>query len=325
MFGDLRWAGRAWPAVFAVTGQQLPLTRSHSTNSRGVDLPLILHPAIVPLWRTALDSSISRVGLKPRWLPVRQSERCEFGLAAMAASSVSSGKRKLAIDKSWKGDESIAKQPRVKRHPSVAEQTATAIYDHAKKYGLSPMEIDGLEVEGKTLRQRVYEDKAKNQAEDGSVTFGAKYWKALIGMYRQSDAVMKKLEMPADESPCQKFMDTLALCLTAPINRTPFRGWCETVASLSKADVVGMARFLWQLSASASEDQRRTAVGIVECWHRLGAFNAHKVELEALHAKMDEVLLKVGTKCTTRPDTACESTNLCRGQVMRLPKLSFLC
>eukprot|EP00971_Amphidinium_carterae_P156947 3111232-Amphidinium_carterae.7 len=135
----------------------------------------------------------------------------------MATPSKTSVKRK-ALDSAWDAQNSVTKSARPIREGDIAEQVRHSLNESCK--WATCLERDGIIVDGKTLRQRLWADKTAASKGEG-ITFGANYYRMLRKLYTSCDKIEQQLDALTDESfePSETLLLACAYCIRNIPNR----------------------------------------------------------------------------------------------------------
>eukprot|EP00971_Amphidinium_carterae_P352381 6492571-Amphidinium_carterae.2 len=200
---------------------------------------------------------------------------------------------KRAIDVAFKkstSHASVAKGPRPGRQSEIEVQTLRALKD-ACPWADADM-ARNKKVNGRTLYEAIYDAKARAAAGE-KITFGKHFYAKLRSEFESEDSIESLLEGPADVVETPALVRAMVQFCKHPPNRGVLRQYCSVVQTVNAADSRALCKLLHRLTPQASQDQRMTAMSIVECLARLSVWKTETGLLDLMFDKIDHVLLAV--------------------------------
>ena len=191
---------------------------------------------------------------------------------------------------------SKAKVSRPKKTNSVDAQVRKSLADNFKN--MSAAEIDGTVREGLTLRQRLMRDKQQQQEQPGSVAFGKCYYQSLRDLYADGNKVEALLCPDPSLAGRQELVEAATAALKHPPNRSLLVQFLKVTTTLNQAEFVGVLRWMMSLHPSASNDQLKSGLAVLETVSRLSLHEKFPHEASLAKSKWDEILLEAGQQLT---------------------------
>ena len=206
---------------------------------------------------------------------------------ASSSSGADGGEHLKLIEAAHKDDLKKTKVRPLKKR-NTEEQVNRALKDNFKEF--SSAEIDSVEIDGLTLRQRLAQDKrlARNHPE---MNLGCNYYKMLKDKYRSSDSVMKQLEVQNHtEIIDQQLRKALIALNSGNANKSllmDFMGSCE---KMNQKEVVGLFRGAQNLKPSMSQKHCSVLVELMRMLQRLKLITTYATETNLMLPLFDETL-----------------------------------
>eukprot|EP00971_Amphidinium_carterae_P329660 6462252-Amphidinium_carterae.1 len=169
-----------------------------------------------------------------------------------------------------------------------------AIHDNLSM--LSARELDGVEVNGKTCRQQLTEDKTLWLKGDSSApSLGFYYYQNLRRLYQAETNPRTLLSLDISDVP-DRLMEALAdLAAHAP-KRHALYAYLRGMSSVCRADsaeFVAVMRYVCGINPGASASHLECCLVILKEMSRVKAFEQHLAETAIVRAKIDEILVQV--------------------------------
>ena len=185
---------------------------------------------------------------------------------------------------------SKVKVSRPKRTHSAEAQVRKSLADNFKY--MSAAEIDGTVRQGMTLRQRLMRDKQQPLDSPGSVAFGKCYYQALRDLYADGNKVEVLLRPDPSLEVRQELVEAATAALKHLPNRSMLVQFLKVTTALNQAEFVGVLRWMMSLHPSASSDQLKSGLTVLETVARLKLHEKFPHEASLVKSKWDEILLE---------------------------------
>jgi len=129
-----------------------------------------------------------------------------------------------------------AKPRRALKRKTTDEQVEKSLYDNFRTF--TPTEIDGTVVEGKTLRQRLQEDKRLQRADPKNHPMGQRYYAQLRDMYASTEHANKRLQVkdPSLSVAPALMKAMIAVQAKGSANRGALIGWMSTAPAVNQKE-----------------------------------------------------------------------------------------
>lgn len=200
------------------------------------------------------------------------------------------GKRGSLLEAAFK-DEKV-KAARVYRQQSVERAVQKCIVDNFK--GFSDAEIDGIQHDGLTLRQRLLRDKTEKDASGKQLaTTGARYYKEMRNLYSSSANPIKQLIVTDDSTPRSEVFNAMLAAKRPPINRAPLINYLTTAEAPNMSEVIGIFRWALELNPLGSACQLRGVMEVMRWVTRCQLEEKYATQLAHLKTKFNEALVQV--------------------------------
>jgi len=201
-------------------------------------------------------------------------------------------KRRSLLEASFDAEEGAKKVPkRPTKPPSLVSMVSKAISDNCK--GMSAQEIDSVLVNGCTLRQQVYKDKAKNLESPGIVTMGRRYYSSLREAYATAENPRTRLQVT---DPNETISDTVFQAMLStkknPVNRGPMMNLLQIGEKPNQAELIGILRWCMDLQPSVSGEQARGVLETMRFIKRLELTKHYPNEIALMTDKFNQGLLQ---------------------------------
>ena len=148
------------------------------------------------------------------------------------------GKRGSLLEAAFKNGS--VKQARAKKDQTVHRAVQNIITDHFKHF--SDAEVDGIQKDGLTLRQRLCMDKEKKNT-DKNIVMGARYYKDLRQIYSSSTNPLRLLVVDDDSTPSKELFGAMLASKRHPCNRQPMIQYLPTADRPNLSEAIGI--FKW--------------------------------------------------------------------------------
>jgi len=200
------------------------------------------------------------------------------------------GKRGSLLEAAFKGEKS--KQARATREHSVNRAVQKILVDNFKHF--SDAEIDGIQVDGLTLRQRLTRDRELKAKPSDNVVMGARYYKEIKQLYSSSTNPVKLLVVTDDSSPGKEVFDAMLAAKRHPCNRQPLIQYLITADTPNMSEVMGIFKWCLELNPAASAEQLRGVLEVMRWVRRLELDDTYETQLAHLKDKFNEALVHAG-------------------------------
>ena len=197
------------------------------------------------------------------------------------------GKRGSLLEAAFKNEN--VKQARVKKDQTVQRAVQNIIVDHFKHF--SDAEVDGIQRDGLTLRQRLIMDKERKNSDKNNV-MGARYYKELKQIYSSSTNPLRLLVVSDDSTPSKELFDAMLLSKRHPCNRQPMIQYLLTADLPNMSEAIGIFKWCLELNPMAGTDQLRGVLEVMKWSHRLKLATTFDVQLSHLNEKFNEALVQ---------------------------------
>lgn len=148
-----------------------------------------------------------------------------------------------------KGEET--KRRRLERR-ATAEQTERALGDHFA--GFSPYQVDIMQVEGLTLRQRLTKDVHERNVKGKSARLSSAYWQQLHAMYAEASTAsvcstdpyhMSEGDKALEVRPCLVQALTAARAANTTVrSKAALQSMLDSVQDFNKRELIGISRHM---------------------------------------------------------------------------------
>eukprot|EP00971_Amphidinium_carterae_P350657 6491674-Amphidinium_carterae.3 len=225
---------------------------------------------------------------------------------------------KRALDTAWDTLMSTQKSHRALRESEIAEQVRHSLAESCK--WATCLERDGIIVDGKTLRERLWADKSA-AARGEAVTFGHTYYKTLRRLYTSCDKIEQELDALTDETyePPESLLLACAYCLKnipnrrergkkkrnyfhireiksfalVNVERSKLMDYVGTCTSMTRQDAIAVLKMFNDIGESSSTEQMHCCMGIVSHLARLKVWSTHDDLMQLMRQKVDGTLCEV--------------------------------
>eukprot|EP00971_Amphidinium_carterae_P329112 6461401-Amphidinium_carterae.2 len=202
--------------------------------------------------------------------------------SALAASYRAEATQKI---RGCKGDQVLAKVQR-------------ALLDNFADF--DEMEIHGTPRNGKTLWQRLYDDKVLWLAGSHG-PMGKPYYNDLKELYRSQASAKNRLVYPEGCSVSDEWIDGIEGVLAHPPRRGTLLALLRGSSSMVKGHAVAVMKLLVTLKVSTSKPQLDMALAIIECLCRCDMWTALPVHRDVCRDFVDAALLKATELASSEP------------------------
>jgi hypothetical protein len=200
------------------------------------------------------------------------------------------GKRGSLLEAAFK-DERV-KAARVCRQQSVERAVQKCIVDNFK--GFSDAEVDGIQHDGLTLRQRLLRDKTdKDASGKQAVVTGARYYRELRNLYSSNMNPIKQLIVTDESTPRSEVFNAMLAAKRPPINRNPLINYLTTAENPNMSEVIGILKWCLELNPLGSACQLRGVMEVMRWVTRCELETTYSKQLAHLKAKFNEALVQV--------------------------------
>ena len=159
--------------------------------------------------------------------------------------------------------------------------------------GWSQVDIDGLKVEGLTLRERLTRDK-RQQREDATFAMGGPYYKSIKLLYMSSSDPRKQLLVSnGNEELEPKLVIALTEARKQNPNRHPLLDWLRVSGTCNQRSLVGLLRFTLDIRAGVSIVQATLLIDIMKYLVVNGMDTAFPAEIKLVVMHFDDGLCHV--------------------------------
>jgi len=154
---------------------------------------------------------------------------------AKADGDEAAGARSL-WEASQKKADSNAKPKRQLKRKSTEEQVEKSLYDNFRSF--TPTEIDGVVHEGKTLRQRLHDDKNLQKTDPKAIVMGQRYYTMLRNAYASQEQAIKRLQVKNPDLPVAPPLMKAMIAVQAKSqnNRGALVGYLSTALSVNQKE-----------------------------------------------------------------------------------------
>jgi hypothetical protein len=171
---------------------------------------------------------------------------------------------------------------------NTEEQVNRCLKDNFKEF--SSQEIDSIEIDGLTLRQRLARDKRLSR-KNPDMSMGSNYYRMLKDKYRSSDSVVKKLEVTNQSDLISPELRTALVALkNANCNKSPLLEFMSGVESLNQKEVIGLYRGTQDLKPNISQKHVQVLVDLMRMILRLELHIKYEKETKLMFPLFDETL-----------------------------------
>ena len=168
-----------------------------------------------------------------------------------------------AADRAWESSE--AKGPKRLRGTSAESRAARAVLDNLKDV---PKDLlHNTLVQGRSMFQRLVDDKRKNIQVRGSIKFSKAYYRSLKRDYKRDTDPESRL--PRGIAPSATCLAAFRKAFAACPSRQDMRDYLGTVEVMGQGDVIATCQLILHLSPSSSRDQLYTQCEAACCLYRL--------------------------------------------------------
>lgn len=196
------------------------------------------------------------------------------------------------VEQKEAGSSSAAKRPRKQLHRrATGEQVERALTENFK--GWSTLECHGHLVGGKSLAQRIGDD--KRDAKATNKRLGSSYWQELREMYSSSTTLASALQVRDHK---QGVSDTLvdAIKFSNCANLTkrtkaPLLTYLSTCKAMNQRELCGLLRHLVTIRPSASTAATDLILQAMRCLKRLQVDTKEKATVDVVRPLFDEALV----------------------------------
>eukprot|EP00971_Amphidinium_carterae_P339642 6477555-Amphidinium_carterae.3 len=154
------------------------------------------------------------------------------------------------------------------------------------------MEVYGTPRNGKTLWQRLYDDKLMWIAGTHG-PMGKAYYNGLKDLYRSLSAPKNLLVYPEDCKVADVWVSAIEGVLEHPPRRGPLQGLLRSSTTMAKGNAVACMKLFVTLKVSSSKPQLDLALSIVEALCRCNMWEALPSHRDVCRDFVDAALLKV--------------------------------
>ena len=212
--------------------------------------------------------------------------------AIMAPGSASSSGKDAGTGKKLIEAAHEDEMKRVKVRPlkkrNTEDQVNRSLKDNFKEFRSA--EIDSVEIDGMTLRQRLAHDK-RLARKNPEMSLGANYYKMLKDKYRSSDSVMKKLEvLNHSEIIDQQLRKALIALNSGNCNKVMLMEYMSSVEKMNQKEVIGLYRGAQNLKPSMSQKRAQVLVDLMRMILRLKLNTNFVYETKLMLPLFDETL-----------------------------------
>lgn len=197
------------------------------------------------------------------------------------------GKRGSLLESAFKDEK--RKHARVRQEMTVARAVQKILVDNFRSF--SDAEIDGIQHEGLTLRQRLERDRQAKQSES-SVCMGARYYRELKALYSSSMNPSKQMGVTDDSTPSKEVFDAMVAAKRHPCNRAPMINYLQTADSPNMSEAMGIFKWCLELNPLASTEQLRGVLEVMGWVRRLGLTASYPTQSSLLNTKFNEALVQ---------------------------------
>jgi hypothetical protein len=171
---------------------------------------------------------------------------------------------------------------------NTEEQVNRCLKDNFKDF--SSQEIDPIEIDGLTLRQRLARDK-RMARKSPNMQMGSNYYKMLKDKYRSSDSVVKKLEvLNHSELIDPGLRKALVALKSANCNKSPLLEFMSGVETMNQKEVIGLYRGTLDLKPNVSQKHVQVLVELMRMILRLELDTKFEKETKLMLPLFDETL-----------------------------------
>jgi hypothetical protein len=171
---------------------------------------------------------------------------------------------------------------------NTEEQVNRCLKDNFKDF--SSQEIDSIEIDGLTLRQRLARDKRESR-KNKEMHMGSNYYRMLKDKYRSSDSVVKKLEVENQHELLSPELRTALVALkNANCNKSPLLEFMSRVETLNQREVIGLFRGTLDLKPNISQKHTQVLIDLMRMILRLNVDTKFEKETKLMLPLFDETL-----------------------------------
>jgi hypothetical protein len=169
--------------------------------------------------------------------------------------------------------------------------------------GWSTLEIDGHQVDGKTLRQQLADD--RSAVREGKRRLGSSYWKEMQAKYGGPSRPSQTLQVhKPDEHVAQQLIDALGSAThnnTTLKSRAPLAQFFASASSLNQKEYVGILRHMMEVRPAASVAAATFFVDFMKFVVRLALHTKYPSETDQVKHLMDQATEEI--KRRPHPDS----------------------
>ena len=156
------------------------------------------------------------------------------------------------------------------------------------------MEVDGLLVDGKTLRNRLLEDRRQHNSAPRSLPMGGPYYKKLKGLYCSEDSPFRSLRVHADTIAIDESLIEALLALKGQKNhRGLLADWLSSASRCNQSDLVGVLKVALDHNPQGSNNSLYVVVDVMTFIKRLSLDKIHGAEVSCLRSHFDVALVRL--------------------------------
>eukprot|EP00974_Lingulodinium_polyedra_P087166 8450871-Lingulodinium_polyedra.AAC.3 len=231
-----------------------------------------------------------RAGSTPR-APVPRPASTPASTSPGPSGSSNGGQPSAAtlIDQAHHKDTSTPRKRRVLRKRSTEEIVQKALLDNFK--GWSHHDIDVHQVDGKSLRCRLADDK-RAQLSGAPVVMGASYYKNLKELYSNAGSPEKRLQVKDNSLEVNpRLQKALVAYRSANSNKALLTEYLATAKGINQKELVGLFRCACALKPSVSTRSLHLALDLMRFAQRLKLSTLFAEEVNIMRHLFDDTLL----------------------------------
>ena len=209
-------------------------------------------------------------------------------MAPAASSSSGADGTGLKLIEAAHNDDLKKTKVRPLKKRNTEDQVNRSLKDNFKEF--SSAEIDSVEIDGMTLRQRLAHDK-RLARKNPEMNLGCNYYKMRKDKYRSSDSVMKQLEVKnQSEIIDQQLRRALIALNSGNANKSLLVEFMAACEGLNQKEIVGLYRGALNLKPSMSQKHGHVLIELMRMLLRLKLDTTYQTETRLMLPLFDETL-----------------------------------